>query len=77
MLKFPINWFGNVSRPKLNYLSQEILTKGFIKPNFIGDYKTIFLESNANLETLQKFLFSFKVSYKFVLKSDKKLNRIF
>ena len=46
-------------------------------PNLVDEYKPFFLESEAKLQTLQKLSTYIRVSYKFVLKSVKTLNRIF
>ena len=44
--------------------------------NLVDEYNTIFWQSEANVETLQKRSPYIGVSYKFVLKSVKSLNRI-
>ena len=63
--------------PKSNLLSHGILVQGFRMPNLSDEYKTIFLGKWYNLGTIQKLSLYIGVSYKFVLKSIKSLNRIF
>ena len=46
-------------------------------PNLVDEYKPFFWESEVKLQTLQKLSPYIRVSYKFVLKSVKDLNRIF
>ena len=81
---FSLHWsflqtyFEVCQKPELNLVSNTILVESFIMPNFHNEYKTIFFwESETNLETFQKLSPYIWVSYKFVLKSVKSLNRIF
>ena len=57
-----------------NLLSHGILVQGFIMPNLVGKYKTIFLESEANHETLQKLYPYVDFTYKLVLQSGENLS---
>ena len=52
------------------------MVKGFKIPNLVDKCKTIFWESEANVETLPKPSRYIRVSYKFVFKPGKSLNQI-
>ena len=62
---------------KSDLLGHGILVQDFRIPNLVDEYKTIFLESQTKLQTLQKLSPYIGGCYKFVLKSVKTLNRIF
>ena len=57
-------------------MSLEIMVQGFKMPSLVDEYKAIFWESEENVETLPKPSRYIRVSYKFVLKPVKSLNRI-
>ena len=78
-LYFSFLWicFEVCHKPKLNLMSHRILVEGLKMSNLTNEYKTIYWESEANVETLQKLSPYIWVSYKFVLKSVNSLNWIF
>ena len=56
-------------------MSYGILVQGFSMPNLVDEYKTFFWENEPNVEAVKKPYPCIGVSYKFVLKSVKSLNR--
>ena len=66
--------FEVCEKPKSNHLSHGILVEGFIMPNVVDEYKTIFLGKRVKPWKLCSYI---GVSYRFVLKSAKDQNGIF
>ena len=60
-----------------NLLSHRLLIQGFIMPNLVDKYKTIFLEKQWQPWNLSKRSPYLGVSYKFALKFVKSLSRTF
>ena len=55
-------------------MSYGILIQGFKMPILIDEYKTIFWESEADVETVRKPSPYIVVSYKFVFKSGERVS---
>ena len=76
ILEFPINLFWSLQKVQIEPLSYWMLVQGSKMSNLVDEYKVIFRETEANLETSRRLSPYNGVSYKF-LKSEKSLNRIF
>ena len=79
ILELPINnfFFEVCRKPKSNFQSDWILIQGSKMPKLVGKHKINFLGSESSLKTLRKVLPHIGVSYNFLLKSVKSLNRMF
>ena len=79
ILEIPLNLFPRsfCQNPKSNLLSHGILVQSFITPNFVDEYRTIFLGNIGWPWNFLKISSLIEVLYKLVLGSVKSLSRIF